>query len=273
MFKRLPLLVALAVGVTVLGLMIFQNRLSNSPDGGKSDTVHRQPSGSNDEEAPNDPPRQQSDNGAQEQRRRNMVERQLRGRDITDERVLQAMLDVPRHEFVPRSLRSKAYDDHPLPIGHDQTISQPYIVALMTQLVRPRPDSRALDIGTGSGYQAAVLAELVQDVYSVEILCPLADEARDRLTSLKYENVTVRCGDGYQGWKDQAPFDVIIVAAAPKRVPEPLIEQLALGGKMVIPVGTYLQDLRLIEKQSDGSIKEKTIAPVRFVPMTGEARK
>jgi protein-L-isoaspartate(D-aspartate) O-methyltransferase len=203
--------------------------------------------------------------------RQSMVD-QLRGRDITDERVLATMLRVPRHEFVPLHSRNEAYEDGPLPIGHGQTISQPYIVALMTQLVRPKPNERALDVGTGSGYQAAVLAELTQEVYSIEIVCPLADEASARLMSLGYENVTVRCGDGYVGWKEHAPFDVIVVAAAAGHVPKPLIDQLAPGGRMVIPVGDFSQDLRLIEKSSDGSLRETTVAPVRFVPMTGKAR-
>lgn len=203
---------------------------------------------------------------------RAMVDEQLRGRDITDERVLAAMLRVPRHAFVPAHDQDAAYADGPLPIGHGQTISQPYIVALMTQLVRPAPGARALDVGTGSGYQAAILAELVHDVYSIEIVCPLADEARERLASLGYQHVTVRCGDGYQGWKEHSPFDVIIVAAAPHHVPQPLLDQLAPGGRMVIPVGNYFQELRLIEKQSDGSLRETDVAPVSFVPMTGEAQ-
>jgi protein-L-isoaspartate(D-aspartate) O-methyltransferase len=201
-----------------------------------------------------------------------MVERQLRSRDISDERVLNAMRRVPRHRFVPSAMQNQAYDDGPLPIGHGQTISQPYIVALMTQLVRPEPGLRALDVGTGSGYQAAVLAELVQEVFSIEIVCPLADEARDRLAALGYENVTVRCGDGYQGWKEHAPFDVIVVAAAPDHIPQPLLDQLAPGGRLVIPVGDFYQELRLIEKRPDGRLQKTSVAPVRFVPMTGEAR-
>jgi protein-L-isoaspartate(D-aspartate) O-methyltransferase len=144
-------------------------------------------------------------------------------------------------------------------------------VALMTQLAAPAPEKRALDIGTGSGFQAAVLAELVRDVYSIEIVCPLAEEAADRLESLGYGNVTVKCGDGYQGWEEHAPFDLIIVAAAPDHVPQPLIDQLAPGGRMVIPVGDQFQDLLLIEKHDDGTTEQKTVVPVRFVPMTGEA--
>jgi len=205
--------------------------------------------------------------------RRQMVELDLRGRDIVDQRVLAVMSRIPRHRFVPEALRDVAYSDRALPIGHGQTISQPYIVALMTQLVRPGPQSRALDVGTGSGYQAAVLAELCKEVYSIEILEPLADEARRRLESLGYKNITVRCGDGYQGWPEKAPFDVIIVAAAPDHVPQPLVEQLAIGGRMVIPVGqTYYQTLLLLEKQADGSVIRRSVAPVAFVPMTGQAQ-
>jgi len=176
------------------------------------------------------------------QKRLAMVQEQLAGRDITNERILKAMRRVRRQLFVPENLRDLAYNDRPLPIGHGQTISQPYIVALMTQLAQPGERARALDVGTGSGYQAAVLAELVDHVYSIEILCPLADSARDRLKSLRYDNVEVRCGDGSLGWPNHAPFDVIIVAAASDNVPQPLIDQLALGGRLVIPLGKYYQD-------------------------------
>ena len=205
--------------------------------------------------------------------RRRMVERDLQGRDITDKRVLAAMGRVARHRFVPQPLADSAYADRPLPIGQNQTISQPYIVALMTQLAKPKPKSRALDVGTGSGYQAAVLSELCKEVYSIEIVKPLAEQAKRRLASLGYDNVTVRHGDGYQGWKEHAPFDVIIVAAAAGHVPKPLLEQLAPGGRMVIPVGRWYQDLILLEKQKDGTIRRKNITAVLFVPMTGEAER
>ncbi len=204
--------------------------------------------------------------------RHQMVQRDLRGRDITDKRVLDVMGRVPRHRFVPAELANEAYDDHPLPIGKGQTISQPYIVALMTQLVGCKPGSRALDIGTGSGYQAAVLAELCKEVYSIEIVRPLADTARKRLAELGYKNIEVRSGDGYRGWPKHAPFDVIIVAAAPDHVPQPLIDQLAPGGRLVIPVGRFFQELLLIEKQKDGTVRRKSVTAVSFVPMTGEAR-
>jgi protein-L-isoaspartate(D-aspartate) O-methyltransferase len=204
--------------------------------------------------------------------RRRMLQQDLRGRDIRDKRVLEVMGRLARHRFVPEELKSSAYEDYPLPIGHGQTISQPYIVALMTQLARPTPKSRALDIGTGSGYQAAVLAELCKEVYSIEIVKPLADEAKKRLAALGYKNVTVRCGDGYRGWPTRAPFDVIIVAAAPDHVPQPLLDQLAPGGRLVIPVGRWYQELIVIEKRKDGTLHRQSAVPVRFVPMTGEAQ-
>lgn len=205
--------------------------------------------------------------------RKAMVESQLRGRDITDPRVLDAVSRVPRHRFVPLDYREFSYSDRPLPIGHGQTISQPYMVALMTQVARPGRKKRALDVGTGSGYQAAVLAELCKSVYSIEILEPLAESARQRLGSLGYKNVEVRAGDGYRGWPEHAPFDVIIVAAAAPRIPEPLIAQLAPGGRLVMPVGQLLQELIVIEKRPDGSLRKRSLAPVAFVPMTGEAAK
>lgn len=205
--------------------------------------------------------------------RERMVRLQLATRDIVDPDVLRAMGRIPRHEFVPPDVIDEAYDDHPLPIGHGQTISQPYIVALMTQLARPRPESRALDIGTGSGYQAAILAELCREVYSIEIITPLAEEAAARLKRLGYTNISVRAGDGYRGWPDKAPFDVIIVAAAPDHVPQPLVDQLAVGGRLVIPVGRGQQELVVIEKRRDGSLRREVVAPVLFVPMTGEAQR
>ncbi|CAN5656822.1 protein-L-isoaspartate(D-aspartate) O-methyltransferase [soil metagenome] len=203
-----------------------------------------------------------------------MVRQQLQARDIDNPRVLEAMEKVPRHELVPAEQRSSAYTDRPLPIGHGQTISQPYIVALMTQLARPEPGDKALDVGTGSGYQAAVLGELVEKVYSIEIIRPLADLAKDRLEALGYSNVSVRWGDGYRGWEQHAPFDIILVAAAPEKIPPPLIEQLAPGGRLVMPVGKAFgtQELLVIEKQADGSLQRRSVAPVAFVPMTGEAR-
>lgn len=218
------------------------------------------------------PPRVEEDPRFRHARQR-MVEQDLRGRGIADTAVLAAMGRVQRHLFVPRHFADEAYADHPLPIGHGQTISQPYVVARMTELVRPAASSRVLDIGTGSGYQAAVLAELCKEVYSIEIVKPLAESARKRLADLGYENVTVRAGDGYRGWPEHAPFDAIIVAAAPDHVPQALIDQLAPGGRLVIPVGRYYQDLILVEKQTDGTVHRRSVAGVMFVPMTGEAEK
>lgn len=201
--------------------------------------------------------------------RQRMVDQQLAERDITDRRVLAAMLQVPRHEFVPASERDFAYRDGPLPIGQGQTISQPYIVALMTQLASPTPHSVALDVGTGSGYQAAVLARLCRHVYSIEIVESLAGAARERLERLGYDNVTVRAGDGYAGWPEQSPFDLIIVAAAPDHVPQPLVEQLKPGGRLIIPIGRHSQDLLVVHKSEDGTVRQQQVIPVVFVPMTG----
>ncbi|MDZ7618814.1 MAG: protein-L-isoaspartate(D-aspartate) O-methyltransferase, partial [Patescibacteria group bacterium] len=210
---------------------------------------------------PNEDPR------LREQRRR-MVEDDLLGRDIDHAGTLRAMGRIARHRFVSESLQDLAYADRPLPIGHDQTISQPYIVALMTQLAEPKPTDRALDVGTGSGYQAAVLAELCAEVYGIEIVEGLAELGARRLAELGYQNATIRHGDGFRGWPEKAPFDIIIVAAAPAEIPQPLIEQLAPGGRLVIPVGGNHQQLVRLRKQPDGSVLRETIIPVRFVPMT-----
>jgi len=204
--------------------------------------------------------------------RRSMVER-LRSQGIRDERVLAAMGQIQRQRFVPADHQDQAYADTPLQIGHGQTISSPYIVALMTELVQPSPKKRALDVGTGSGYQAAVLAKVCKHVDSIEIVEPLANEARKRLAALDYANVNVRCGDGYRGWTELAPFDIIVVAAAPDHVPQTLVDQLAPGGRLVIPVGKSSQELLLIERDLRGSIQHREVRPVKFVPMTGQAQK
>ncbi len=198
-----------------------------------------------------------------------MVREQIVERGIQDPEVLRAMRTVPRHLFVPLGEAGRAYDDHPLPIGYDQTISQPYIVALMTELLRPRKGQTVLEVGTGSGYQAAVLAEIVDTVFTIEIVGPLAAEATERLRRLNYTNVVVRHGDGYAGWQEHAPFDGIIVTAAPEEIPQPLIDQLKEGGRMVIPTGEAwaVQTLTLVEKK-DGQIVRRGVAPVRFVPLT-----
>ena len=211
-----------------------------------------------------------ADFAAQRQR---MVEQQLKPRGITDERVIAAMAKVPREEFIPLDARSDAYEDGPLPIGHGQTISQPYIVAFMTEQLRLTPGDRILEIGSGSGYQAAILAELVSDVYTIEIVEPLAKTAEAALQRLGYKNVHVRLGDGYKGWPEEAPFDAVIVTCAPEKVPQPLVDQLRDGGRIVIPVGErFAQQLYLLEK-TNGRLKESVTLPVRFVPMIREAER
>ena len=207
------------------------------------------------------------------ERRARMVETQIVARGVRDARVLAAMRDVPRHLFVDPAMRDRAYEDHPLPIAGNQTISQPYIVALMTELLEVRPTDRVLEIGTGSGYQSAVLSKLAREVYTIEILPELARAAGETLRRLHYENVTVKEGDGYRGWPEHAPFDAVIVTAAPDRIPQPLLDQLAPGGRMVIPVGSFFQELKVLTKDKNGKISEKDILPVRFVPMTGEIEK
>ncbi len=199
-----------------------------------------------------------------------MVEQQLQARGIRDKAVLEAMSKIPRHRFVEPSLASLAYEDYPLSIGQGQTISQPYIVAYMTEAAQISASEKVLEIGTGSGYQAAVLGELAQSVYTIEIIPSLAQKARQTLSELGYTNVHLKTGDGYQGWSEHAPYDAILVTAAPDHIPQPLINQLALKGRMVIPVGTSAQQMRVISKTKDGVIERRTI-PVRFVPLTRES--
>ena len=201
-----------------------------------------------------------------------MVERQLRDRGIADEAVLAAIAAVPRHRFVPAELAPDAYDDRPLPIGYSQTISQPYVVAFMTEAAALRPESRVLEIGTGSGYQAAVLAEIANRVYTIEIVPELAERSGALLADLGYDNIEARDGDGYRGWPDEAPFDAIVVTAAPNHVPPTLVEQLAVGARLVIPVGNFFQDILIVTKTETGTTTE-SVLPVRFVPMTGEAQR
>jgi len=202
-----------------------------------------------------------------------MVETQIASRGVRDPQVLAAVREVPRELFVDAGERARAFDDTPLPIAGNQTISQPYIVALMSELLDLSPEEKVLEIGTGSGYQSAVLSRLCRRVYSIEIVPELARSAGARLKQLGYTNVTVREGDGYRGWPEEAPFDGIIVTAAPERIPQPLIEQLAPGGRMVIPVGGFFQELKVFRKDAAGRVTEQAILPVRFVPMTGEVAK
>ena len=204
--------------------------------------------------------------------RAQMVETEIAARDVSDPAVLAALRTVPRHRFAPDHPPELAYSDRPLPIGHEQTISQPYIVARMTELVHPDSADRVLEIGTGSGYQAAVLAEIVDSVFTVEIISELGRTARARLDTLGYGNVRVRIGDGYKGWPVHAPFDAIVVTAAPETIPPPLIDQLAPGGRMIVPVGPTgrTQQLTLVTKSKEGEVSKRTLAPVRFVPFLRE---
>lgn len=201
--------------------------------------------------------------------REEMVEKQIRNRGVNDPSVLNAMRVVPRHLFIPEHQKPYAYDDRPLSIGNNQTISQPYIVAFMTEAINPGRDDKVLEIGTGSGYQAAVLAEIVDEVYTIEIVPELADRAKETFDRLGYDNIHTRSGDGYAGWPSEAPFDAIIVTAAPEEVPPPLVEQLREGGRMIIPVGPVyrVQSLQLLTKKN-GKLKVRDLLPVRFVPFT-----
>ena len=204
-------------------------------------------------------------------RRQTMMQRDIEGRGIRDPAVLRAMAAVPRERFVPERLKDVAYRDGPLPIGHNQTISQPYIVAAMTELLQLQPGDRVLEVGTGSGYQAAVLAEVAASVYTVEIIPELAEQAGRVLAELKYTNVVCRTGDGYAGWPEEAPFDGIMVTAAPVEVPRPLIDQLKPGGRLVIPVGPTgaVQKLKVLTRREDGAVEEQAVMDVLFVPLTG----
>jgi len=204
--------------------------------------------------------------------RERMVETQIKARGIRDPRVLAAMLKVERHLFVPKDLQTSAYSDQPLPIGEGQTISQPYIVALMTELLDLKGEEKVLEIGTGSGYQAAILAELAKEIYTIEIIEKLATSAEKLLNQMGYKNIKVKAGDGYLGWPEVAPFDAILVTCAPDHIPKPLLDQLGEGGRMVIPLGGYTQELKKILKRA-GKIETTSVIPVLFVPMTGEGVK
>jgi protein-L-isoaspartate(D-aspartate) O-methyltransferase len=213
----------------------------------------------------------QADESVLGRARQAMVDQQIESRDVKDPKVLAALRKVPRHEFVPAAARAEAYADHPLPIGHGQTISQPYIVAFMTEAAALRGGETVLEIGTGSGYQAAVLAEIAARVYTIEIVAPLAESASAVLKRLGYANVDVRAGDGYAGWPEAAPFDAILVTAAAPRIPEPLKQQLKDGGRLVLPVGDDWQELVVVTRRGE-RFEEKRVLPVRFVPMTGKIR-
>ena len=226
---------------------------SNTPDRGKPDASATGAS-------------QTEDSLWWKQRAETMVNKQIVSRGIKDKKVIDALKNTPRHEFVPENMVSHAYDDSPLPIGNGQTISQPYIVALMTELLKLKGNEKVLEIGTGSGYQAAVLAPLVDTVYTIELVKPLAETAISALKRLSYNNVVAKQGDGYKGWPEHAPFDHVIITAAPEEIPQELINQLKIGGRMVVPVGKLSQDLLVITKTKNG-IRKENIIPVRFVPM------
>jgi len=215
-------------------------------------------------------PPQPLENDRAEERKR-MVEKQLMRREIQSRSVLDTMMAVPRHAFIPEENREHAYEDRPVSIGHRQTISQPYIVAYMTEALAPKPDQRVLEIGTGSGYQAAVLAELVKEVYTIEIIAPLGERAREVLDELDYKNIHFRIGDGYAGWAEAAPFDAVILTAAPPEIPQPLLDQLKIGGVLLAPVGRNTQELVRMTRTAEGYHRERLLG-VRFVPMTGRAQ-
>lgn len=202
-----------------------------------------------------------------------MMDRQLKGRGITDPKVLKAMWEVDRTKFVPEEMVEYAYEDGPLPIGKGQTISQPYVVAYMAQELNLNPEDRVLEIGTGCGYNAAVLSKIVTHVYSIEIIEWLAELAKENLKKAGIQNVSCRCGDGYQGWPEEAPFEAITLTAAPPEIPEPLMQQLKIGGRILAPVGESIQNLKLIEKTGADTFRQKVLLPVKFVPMTGDAQK
>ncbi|MBI2485613.1 MAG: protein-L-isoaspartate(D-aspartate) O-methyltransferase [Deltaproteobacteria bacterium] len=214
----------------------------------------------------------EDDNNIDVEKRWDMIEKQIISRGIQDPKLIKAMIKIPRHKFVPANLREYAYGDNPIPIGMEQTISQPYIVALMTELLKLKEGEKVLEVGTGSGYQAAILAEMGCEVFTIEILEALVEKAKQVLESLGYQKIHYKIGDGYSGWPEHAPYDAIIVTAAPDHIPQPLIEQLKVNGRMVIPVGDQYQELILIKKR-EKRVEMKTVTPVRFVPMTGEAQK
>ena len=203
--------------------------------------------------------------------RNQMVDQQIIGRGVQDLAVITAMRQVPRHRFISEGDSEQAYEDHPLPIGYGQTISQPYIVAFMTEALQLKPNDKVLEIGTGSGYQAAVLAEIVAEVFTIEVVELLAQRAEETLHQLGIRNITLRTGDGYQGWPEHAPFDAVILTAAPNHVPQPLLDQVAVGGRLILPVGTQLQELVLIHRSQEDEYTRTVLLPVAFVPMTGEA--
>jgi len=253
--------IARGLAVAALALLASAAACRQQSEGGRSEPM-KQASSNSDDARSSDPYRA---------RREHMVAAQIEARGVSSERVLRAMRQVPRHEFVPEVGRTRAYQDSPLGIGYEQTISQPFIVAAMAELAGFDVGDKVLEIGTGSGYSAAVLAAAGGQVFSIEILEPLGLRAAADLKRLGYE-VQTRIGDGYAGWPEQAPFDAIVVTAAPPSIPQPLIDQLAIGGVLIIPVGDESQDLRKLVKRDDGTLEQTSVFPVRFVPMTGQAQ-
>lgn len=265
--RKGQLLAGVSAGIVLAALLFLVWRNWNQVP----DADHREPAPAPTRTTPVAAPTTEVLEGSQAEARRRMVEYQIRARGVGDARVLEAMETVPRHEFVPEEYLQSAYSDGPLPIGYGQTISQPHIVAVMTELLELEPGDRVLEIGTGSGYQAAILAELVDEVYTMEIIPELAGSARECLEGLGYENIRFSNADGYFGWEEHAPYDAIIVTAAPDHVPQPLVQQLKEGGRMVIPVGPvgWYQTLWLITKE-DGEAQYHNKGGVQFVPLTGE---
>ena len=249
--------------IALLGLLNSSG--CKSPNGDTSESAQKPRSSESSEEAGENPASAPEDRFTSA--RDAMVKQQIAARGVEDPDVLEAMRTVPRHLFVPERYRSRAYSDSPLPIGHNQTISQPYIVAVMTEALQVKSEHQVLEIGTGSGYQAAILSHLVDDVYSIEIICELAERAKKTLSSAGRDNVHVKCGDGYEGWPEHAPFDRIIVTAAPPEIPEALVEQLRVGGRMILPVGDRIQELKIVEKKEGGRVETVEMMKVRFVPM------
>lgn len=280
-FLAVPLLLSLLGSLLVVGFALKVSSVGGAPgpdSGGEQERREAEPAERAEDPNEAKPLRPTHEHRAFEERideRRRMVERQIERRDVKDPNVLKAMRAVPRHAFMPARQRAYAYADTPLPIGHAQTISQPYIVAFMTEALRLDPNSRVLEIGTGSGYQAAVCAEIAQAVYSIEIVEPLAKSATKLLKTLGYRNVFVKAGDGYYGWPEKAPFDAIIGTAAAERIPRPLTEQLKTGGRMILPVeGEFgFQHLMLLTKDARGRLRRQKVMPVRFVPMTGQVQR
>jgi protein-L-isoaspartate(D-aspartate) O-methyltransferase len=266
---------SLLAGVVIVSALIFTSSVFAEGDQESETPETAAPEQANEDKGEDKPSDEESPFTERKEERLRMVERQIASREVSDPDVLEAMRTIPRHRFVPEAHKDAAYTDQPLPIGHGQTISQPYIVAYMTEQLELDYGEKVLEIGTGSGYQAAVLAAITNNVYTIEIIEPLAETAEEQFEELGLTSIKTKTGDGYYGWEEYSPFDAIIVTAAAGHVPPPLIKQLKSGGRIVIPVGGVyqVQTLMLITKQEDGSARSRQLLPVRFVPMTGRAQK